>query len=203
MTKYLILIIVVLAVAGSIFFNRWLVLRDQVKQITQYAIQKSMEVEYYKLENGQLVATKDAAILDLKTVKKLSEDKDLQWIKQFEGIKKNLRNLETATQINTETIASMKGAVTDTVVVVDSTEHKAFSFDNSDKWMEVKGVVIPDLKTVDTFIKVQVPIEGVMFWKRKKVLGLRLGRKEWSSEFTSPNPYTKITTLNQILIRRK
>lgn len=203
MTKYLILIIVVLAIAGSIFFNRWLVLREQNKQITQYAIQKSMEVEYYKLENGQLVATKDAAILDLKTVKKLSEDKDLQWIKQFEGIKKNLRNLETATQINTETIASMKGNITDTVVVVDSTEHRAFSFDNSDKWMEVKGVVIPDLKTVDTFIKVQVPIEGVMFWKRKKVVGLRIGSKEWSSEFTSPNPYTKITTLNQILIKRR
>lgn len=162
-----------------------------------------MEVEYYKLENGQLVATKDAAILDLKTVKKLSEDKDLQWIEQFEGIKKNLRNLETATQINTETIASMKGNITDTVVVVDSTEHKAFSFDNSDKWMEVKGVVIPDLKTVDTFVKVQVPIEGVMFWKRKKVLGLRIGGKEWSSEFTSPNPYTKITNLNQILIKRR
>jgi len=203
MTKYLILIIVVLAIAGSIFFNRWLVLREQNKQITQYAIQKSMEVEYYKLENGQLVATKDAAILDLKTVKKLSEDKDLQWIKQFEGIKKNLRNLETATQINTETIVSMKGNITDTVVVVDSTEHKAFSFDNSDKWMEVKGVVIPDLKTVDTFVKVQVPIEGVMFWKRKKVLGLRIGGKEWSSEFTSPNPYTKITNLNQILIKRR
>lgn len=203
MTKYLILIIVVLAIAGSIFFNRWLVLREQNKQITQYAIQKSMEVEYYKLENGQLVATKDAAILDLKTVKKLSEDKDLQWIEQFEGIKKNLRNLETATQINTETIASMKGNITDTVVVVDSTEHKAFSFDNSDKWMEVKGVVIPDLKTVDTFVKVQVPIEGVMFWKRKKVLGLRIGGKEWSSEFTSPNPYTKITNLNQILIKRR
>jgi len=203
MTKYLILIIVVLALAGSIFFNRWLVLREQNKQITQYAIQKSMEVEYYKLENGQLAATKDAAILDLKTVKKLSEDKDLQWIKQFEGIKKNLRNLETATQINTETIASMKGNITDTVVVVDSTEHKAFSFDNSDKWMEVKGIVITDLKTVDTFVKVQVPIEGVMFWKRKKVLGLRIGGKEWSSEFTSPNPYTKITNLNQILIKRR
>jgi len=42
-----------------------------------------------------------------------------------------------------------------------------------------------------------------MFWKRKKVLGLRIGGKEWSSEFTSPNPYTKITNLNQILIKRR
>lgn len=202
-TQILILLAAICGMATYLMYRQWRAAMEANRNLVTYATQKDAFLTYYVNEYNKEVAKKDAVVLEYSTFKKLAEDNHLEYLKNFEGLKRNLKNLEVATNINSETIANLKGGMTDTTYVVDSTAHRAFSFNISDEWMEVKGVAIPDLKEIRPSVRVNVPIQGVMYWERKKILGLRLGRKKYSTEFTSPNPYTKITNTEQIIVKRR
>ncbi len=202
-TKYMALFI---AILGAIIWGLMTKLNTALSerdQATDYATQSSKQISYYKNKADEEVAKKDAVTLDYKLLQTLSKNNELQWLKQFEGLKSNLKNLEQATQVNTATIASFSTVGKDTTVQIDSVYHPAFTFENKSQYILETGTVIPELKRVDSHIEVEVPIDLVVYWQRKKFLLLRIGKKEYKTEATSPNKATKITGLDQILIKRR
>jgi hypothetical protein len=180
-----------------------LVLSNQNGQLVEYAIRDSSKLEFYKNELGKEVAKASTATLDYRLLQRLSHDSELSWLRQFEGLKKSLKNLEAATSVNTRVIAEFKTTTKDTVVRVDSVDHPAFTFENKTEFITETGTVIPDLKQVITRLDISVPLKGVVYWERKRFLGLKIGKKEWKSEFTSDNPFVKITSVDQILVQRR
>lgn len=201
--KYLVITIAILGITVVIMFKKWQHAEGQVTQLTDYVKVKDAETEHYKNQYGRQVAKTDALQIDFDTFKKISSDKDLEWIQQFEGVKKSLKNLEVTTQVNAKAVADFKLTGTDTTIMVDGKSTPGFNFGVDDQWLKVEGIVLPETKYVQALVEVNVPIEGVLYWQRKKILGLRIGKKTWKSEFTSPNPHVTIMNNNQILIRRQ
>jgi len=194
------IVVILMALSAPFFALKWRDAEGRETMVSQYAIAKDKEIEYYRNSLNEQVAKTDAVLLETKSLKKLAEDNSLKWLKEFEGVKKNLRNVEVATNLNTQTIAEFTATGTDTTILIDSVETPAFTFVNKNEWIDESGTVIPSLKKVDTKIKVTVPIEAVLYWERKKVIGLRIGRKQYKVEVKSKNPYTTILQADQLLI---
>jgi hypothetical protein len=194
-------IILLMAIASIFLFMKWREAIDREKAVIEYAKSKDKEIEYYRNSLDEQVAKTDAVLLETKSLRKLAEDNHLAWLHEFDCIKKNLRNVEVATKLQTETIAYLAGSLNDTTIVIDGAPTPAFTFDNSNEWISETGTVIPSLKRVETIVKATVPVEVVTNWERKSILGLRIGRKQYKVQVKSKNPFTTITGADQILIR--
>jgi len=63
-----------------------------------------------------------------------------------------------------------------------------------------------DIAIVDNDISVHeemtVPLSVVNYWERKRILGLKIGKKLYVTEATSQNPHVKIDKLNSIFKQR-
>lgn len=178
----------------------------QLNEVSTYIVNKDKEIEYYKNVAGKEVAKTDAAMMALDAFKKISHEQDLKFIEEFKGLKKSLKNLEAVTDINTQTVSNLKGGLNDTTVVVNNLPVDSFTFDIQDEWVRNKGIVIPSLAHIEIETTVEVPIQGVIYWERERLFGWGprwFTKKHYITELTSPNPHTKITKSNQLLIRRK
>lgn len=193
-------------IAVPILTRKLLEKSRQINEMSTYVVNKDKEIEYYKNVAGKEVAKKESVIMALDAFKKISKEQDLKFLEEFEGLKKSLRNLEAVTDINTQTVSELKGGLSDTTVVVDNVPVESFTFDLQDEWVRNKGIVIPSLAHIEIETSVEVPIQGVIYWERAKLFGWGprwFTKKHYITELTSPNPHTKITKTNQLLIRRK
>jgi hypothetical protein len=197
------LILVAAFVILPLIYHKWREAEARADSLGSYAKSKDDSVSYYQNKLGQEVAVKQAVELDYKALQTLSNDRHLEYLKQFEGLKSNLKNLTVATNVTAQAVANFQGKLTDTTVTIDSVSHKAWTFLNEDTYTREEGTVIPDLSKVITKISMEVPIQGALFWQRKKILFLRIGKKQWRSEFTSPNPHVRLTKTEQLLIQKR
>jgi cell division protein FtsL len=199
-------------------------LKEEKNQLIDYNLTKSDSLKYYKSKDGQEVAV--APIIDLTTrnARALQTDERVGFVKKFKGVNKRLNNVEEASR--TEAIAKGKfkmnivggkevsdwsGVVTGTVTPSDSSEFTFFvnedaesprTFNNNDKWFNIKGTITKD--SIEVIPYVPIPLEEVRIWERKhKLLGIRFGRKIYTSQITSPNPYVKIISHEVIRIGKK
>ena len=56
--------------------------------------------------------------------------------------------------------------------------------------------------TVNLKLHATVPIYSVLYWEREKILGLKIGRKNWFSDIMSTNPNVTIKAHSNIQIRK-
>jgi hypothetical protein len=170
-------------------------------QALEFIRRDSIELSYYKSKYNTEIAKSERLTLSVYNAQKLINTERLAWIKQFNGVNKRLNNLENTTKTTAQLVANFKIPLSDTTIVQpDSTVLRARKFNNNNKWIELNGIILPD--TVNIQPVVNVPIQEVLYWQRKKFLFLRIGKKEYFSEVTSPNPYVKFTQHEVIRIKK-
>lgn len=159
------------------------------------------KIEIYENKLGNQVSKNEALEFNLRTVQRLRKEEQLGWLEQFESLKKSLKNLEYAQQINAKALQDLDITVSDTTIYItksgDTTTVTAKKLNYIDKWTSVKGTVYDT--TADLKIEMNVPISTVVYWERKWFLG----KKTWQVEATSENPYVAITGLTNINVKKK
>lgn len=154
---------------------------------------KDDSLTHYISKYGQEVAKNHIQDLTVRNLRKMQHDERLSWISKFDGVNKRLNNVEQATRTTAHIVGSFHIPLADTVYKhVDGTLVKAKTFNNKDPWLNLSGVITGD--SVLTKADVPVPLESIILWERKgKFLPKVFGRKEYSTQTTSANPYVKIT----------
>jgi hypothetical protein len=165
---------------------------DRVSQVVSYALSQRDSAIMYKNRYGQAVYQIQTQRLDQETMAKLRRDL-VDITSRFNGLNKKLNNVEQLSQVTLTAVGNLQGSVTDTVVVRDSVSVNAFQFAAQDKWFTVTGLVIPEQKKVEVTPSFTANVYAVSYWQRKRILGLRIGKKEYKSEITSDNPYLKFS----------
>jgi hypothetical protein len=200
-----ILIIALVAVVGAlgIVLTKLERAQEERDQAVDFSNARQDSIAYLTTKTGQESAKTTVLDLTIRNLRRLQSDERIAWVRQFDGIKHDLRNLEQATRTTARLVAEFKIPMGDTTIILpDSTRVQAKTFDNHNEWFRLRGVV-----TADTLVatpEVTVPLESVLYWERPhKVLGVRYGRKKWVNETTSPNPYVKITKSEIIRVGRK
>ena len=139
---------------------------------------------------AQIAEVTQDNLLDIEELKGLATE--------FKELKRNLKNLDSYSQINTTTDIHRTIKLKDTTIVTKKSvvEHgKTFNY--SDKFDSISGVVVND--SIQWQIKHKEELEVVSYWKRKWFLG----KKTYECEIKSANPNTKISYQKSLKVKRK
>lgn len=157
--------------------------------------QKEETYFYLNAYNYEVAKVKSAKI-SIDNLNRMLDAKEFSWLKQFESLKKKYQNLEQATSIN----MSFRGdsIIRRTIYMPCADTVKLFRYYIHDEFNHIDAVVL------DTPVfQSRIPINIVGLWERKKFLGLRIGKKEWFIEATTPNKLYSIDSLVNYTIRRR
>jgi hypothetical protein len=163
----------------------------------QFATGEKNKTEVYINKFNNSVARTKAAEVSLSNVNALRKTDRLEHLKEVEGLKKNLKNLESTATVTAE----IKGDKIpfQTVYLPCKDSIKAFHYLLTDKWNNIDAMVLDTPK-----FDIKVPIQSTVYWKRKtKVLWFRVGKKEWIIESTSPNTLVQITSQDLIKVSKR
>jgi hypothetical protein len=196
---------VIIALMGTLWIAKSQVdkLRNEKNQAIAYIKAGNDSTTYYRNAHGIEVAKNEVLDLTVRNAKDLQDDERLAWIRNFESVNKRLNNIEQASRTTMQIVGDFKIPLGDTTIVnIDSTITRARKFDNHNEWFRIKGIVTSD--SIVTTPYIPVPLESVIVWERKhKFLGIRFGKKQYSSETSSPNPYVHILKHEVIRIGKK
>jgi hypothetical protein len=203
--KYSVLIAMGLAafVGFPYYYQQNQLNKDRADQIANYALIARDSAIIYKNKYDQAVTQVEAARLDNASLGKLREDLE-DITSQFEGINKRLNNVESLSKVTLSAVTNLKGDLADTVIVKDSVKVDAYKFSLGDKYYSVTGIAIPSLKTIELTPSFNADISTAAFWKRKhRFFGIRFGKKEYTAQITSDNPYVKFSNYKFVLKKWK
>ncbi len=125
----------------------------------------------------------EVAVVSKSELKYVQELQNLH--KEFEGVKKNLKNLESYTQLSQVT------TINKTIHIKDSV------FTYTTKFDTIRGRISND--SVSLISKHYDKLKVVQYWERKWFLG----KKTWDVEIKSDNPNTIITYQKSIMSKKK
>lgn len=177
-------------------------LKTERNQLLQFAQRDSSSLVDITNELGHQTQRAELTELSLRNAQELLNTQRLSFIKEFSAVKASLRNLETAVQVQATATADLKLSTKDTTIVIAGDTVKTRKFGYLDDYNKVSGYLSGDT-TVMIAARIQVPIQGVVYWQRRKWLFLRVGRKEYYSQFTSPNSWVKIQNSEVIKVLKK
>lgn len=161
-------------------------------QAVVFATDTKKEVEIYRNKVGVVVTKSEQLELSLANVERLRDTERLQFLKQFDKLKKDLRNLEAA--------GSFDWLVEeDSIPMVETFEPcpdsiKVFTYKLKDAYNDIEAKVI-DTPRFD----IRVPINYIDYWERKWFLG----RKKWYRETTSPNKLIRLEAQESFVVSKK
>lgn len=175
-------------------------------QVIDYHNSKDVLVQQLTTKLGQASVRSEVLDLTVRNLQKLQSDKDLQWLKQIEGINKRMNNVEQVVSTTAQVVGNFKIGLRDTTIFQQDTSKilnsfHALAFDNHNQWISLRGYIMPDTLLVTP--RVTVPLQSVVYWEREKILGLKIGSKSWFKQTTSPNPYVTITEDKLIQVSKK
>jgi len=161
-------------------------------QAVVFATDTKKEVEIYRNKVGMVVTKSEQLELSLANVERLRDTERLQFLKQFDKLKKDLRNLEAAGTFDWL-------VEEDSIPMVESFEPcpdsiKVFTFKLKDQYNDIEAKVI-DTPRFD----IRVPINYIDYWERKWFLG----KKKWYRETTSPNKLIRLEAQESFVVSKK
>lgn len=177
---------------------------EERDQAISYSLSKDDSLEYMTTKLGQVTSRSIVQDLTIRNLQKLVTDRDLAWIKEIKGINKRMNNVEQIASTTARAVATFKIPLGDTTIFsLDSLQQKFKTFDNQNKWIRLRGLILSD--TVVVKPEVSVPLQSVVYWERQKgFLGLRwFGKKEWFQQTKSDNPYVTITEDELIRVSKR
>lgn len=167
--------------------------RDQVVTITN---ELQSEIAKYKNENGNTINQVRTLQLTLDNLERLKESERLKFLKQFANLKKDLRNLESAGSFEWLIDEDSVPSVAQYIPCKDSL--KVFHYNLVDEFNNIDAMVLDSPR-----IEIRVPFYTSVYWQRRKVLWMRLGKKEYFMESYSPNQLVNITKQELIRVEKK
>lgn len=185
-------IVLLLASLGTSYwlYGQWRSAEKERKSLVEFNSKTFKSVTHYKNKLNNEVAKNETLQLESKTLKELVKEGQLPVLKEFEGLKRNYRNLQTLMQANINLTSNLSMQVQ-----ADST------FTYADEFRDIDGKISKDslgyiVHITDTST---IPIDIVVYWKRKWFLG----QKTFQAEAVSKNKKAKIIGLETIQIRKK
>jgi hypothetical protein len=176
-------------------------LQRENEQVIQFIKNDAGQVTHYKNKADRETAKSNVLDLTLRNARELINTERLEFIKQFNGVNKRLNNLESVNQTTAQLIREWQLPLRDTFLLsIDSSMLPAKVFAYSDSLNTISGVIQGN--EIKPRISITVPLQGIVYWQRKRILGFRIGRKKWYSEITSTNPYVRIKRHQNIQIRK-
>lgn len=193
----IILIACLLIIAGLGCYT--FVLHSKLESISDYKTlyeSKSKENKVWKDQYGYWRNRAETVEI---TKENLQDIKELQHLSsEFEGLKKNLKNLETYINANTVTEIHKTVKLRDsTIYSVDSVPIRIPVFSYKDKWESVRGAIVDDSITLN--ISHMDSLSIVQYWDRRWLLA----KKKYFIEIKSDNPNTRIVYQKSIMVKRK
>ena len=168
--------------------------RDKETALT-FANSKQMETERYVNSFNNAVARTKVMEISLSSVQALRNTERLKYLKEFEGLKKKMKNLGNGISIN----AVIDSIPFTTVVIPCKDSVRAFHYQLIDEWNTISAMVLDTPK-----FEIKVPIRSAVYWQRKhKVLWWRMGNKEWFIETFSPNKLVDITEQELMMVQKR
>lgn len=188
--------------------------------VLEIAKRDSTVATYYINAYGQEVAKSKMLTLTARDAVKLAETQNLQFLKQIEGLKRNYSNLEQAIHVQAklvfektlplgtlQTLPSPAWTTSENIIFNPDTSIFINSpaiertFQYKDQYNFIQGRIVNDSVSIKG--SSEVPISGAIYWKRKKFLGIGIGKKVYESAFFTPNPFAKITGTETIKIIKR
>jgi len=161
-------------------------------QAVVFATDTKKEVEIYRNRVGVVVTKSEQLELSLANVERLRETDRLQFLKQFDRLKKDLRNLEAAGTFDWLVEEDSIPMVETFVPCPDSI--RIFTYRLKDQYNDIEA------KVVDTpRFDIRVPINYVDYWERKWFLG----KKKWYRETTSPNKLIRLEAQESFVVSKR
>jgi len=173
--------------------------RSQKDEVIKALSKKTLEAKVYQNKYGATVTRIQALEFDRATLKAMVEKGFIPEIKGLEGVKKNVKNLESVLQTQTEMIDSLLAISSRKPVIVqgDTIDH-LFALEYKDKFAEI---TVEELKEGQSILEYQISTGKqtvAIFWSRKWFLG----RKSWSGEATCENPKARVDSLLVVVKKR-
>ncbi len=151
----------------------------------------------YKNKYGDQVIKTQALEVDKVNLEVLSKSKELQWLKKFEGLKKNASNLQSASSFSTDFNLDAVPEKIKYIRVKDSLKITEFSI--HDQWNNIHAMVteIPEISISDRYY-------GVVYMKRPKGWFWKFQWSKWESvsEITNSNKLIRIDSVAVIVIKK-
>jgi len=197
------LLFIIALISSWTFYNKYKDEKEQKQGIEQLFSKQQTETQYYKNRYGETVSRTQSLVLENKTIKQLVKDGNLQFLQEFQGLKKNYKNLEYAFQSLSKSVDSIYIHLKDTSFTYidskgDTVKFIAKNWKKEDKWSKFDYKELSPDSAIFKY-EVDVPIDGVLYWKRKWFLG----KKKYFSEMTSSNPHVKIPQLLELKVGKK
>lgn len=170
--------------------------QEERDQAVAVATRQKEETTFYINAYNEQVAKVKSAEITLDNVNRLIDTKDFEWLKRFNTLKKKYQNLESASNIN----MSFRGdsIIKRTIYVPCADTLELFRYHIKDEYNYIDAVVL------DTPIfELKAPIYIVSLWERKKILGLRIGKKEYFTEATTSNNLIRVDSIVNFSISRR
>lgn len=200
-----VMVLLVLTCLGSFVFITFLQnqnekLKNENKSLLEYNEISRDSIEYTKTKLNTEAAKVKVVSMELKTLRKVSEDQQLQFIKQFNSVNRRLDNLYAAAKFSATSSISIAAPIRDTLVVLPDFPEGLTKryFEWRDEYNFLEGVLSKDSANINMICR--IPVEGVVIEERDKwrLFGkerkwLPFGKKRIKAELTSPNRSARIT----------
>ena len=168
---------------------------DERDQAVRFATNQKEATGHYINKYNQEVAKVKQSEISQDNLKRLLETRELNHLKNFESINKRLSNIESFQTIS----MSVRGDSIKLVPVFLKDSLRAFRWEIKDEYNDISAIVLDSPK-----FKMDIPLHAVAIWQRKKFLGLRIGKKFWSTEAFTPNKLVRIDSITSFsVIKRK
>lgn len=195
MNKYLLIVIAILAGSLTISIKLYKGKAKECDRLSNNQNSLLTEIEHYKISDGRNVAAIEALTLSKKEIQQ--HKKDLETL--CDQLKIKVKRLQSEITAVTEAKYNVEPTIIERIVTRDSvvyrTERVAYF---ADKWLKFEYSDNPprahiEVKDSLTFIAHRVP---------KKFLFIKYGTKSIRLETISHNPYSQITALEYIELKK-
>jgi len=199
----LILLLCGAAGTATLMFNKYQAEKHDKEAVIQLTSGKELLLKKYVNDNGNLVTRTQSLELQNKTIQQLASEGQLKWLNEFDGLKRNMKNLESAFKLQAKAGDSINVKLQQLQMMYvdangDTVIYQGVKFKYDDKYASLKAVQIsPDSARVT--YNIQVPLSGALYWKRKWFLG----KRRYQAEMVSENPNVTLDSIITLQVKKK
>lgn len=196
-----IIVVALLVIAALLSVQRIHTLKEQnkvLKENQEVLLQNQQSLVNSYQYNDSLRAVSIARMqLDTKTVSNYCTELS----SLCKDLKIRVKDVESATKIASDMVVGLSTPIKDTVFIVNDNKINAKTFDWSDNYVRVDGIINND--SIECNVESFDTIKQIVHIKPKCFLGIKHGVKEIRQEMICTNPHSKITYAEFIDVQRK
>ncbi len=185
----------VVIIVVIVFVNRMAMHSAEISSWESVNAANQREVEIWKNEAGHYQASALSANASI-DVLKAAIGSELNGLRdEVKGLKKNMSNLQSLTQLNLATSGTITTGTRDTLILNGTKYDTALAFSQKDKWADISGYALKGKSVIN--YKFYDSLNFVAYWERPKLFANR----ELKIDIISYNPNSSITGLKSYNVK--